>query len=111
MTKDGEILDNASSKALVLSDLKRLGDYVTDKNMIMLSGYIEQQLAKGLTFKGVISYDWTLHNNKNWSEPASTYYKIDTSTNPYSFREVTNKNLPSLQEGMNQIKHILTKEF
>lgn len=104
VTKDGEILDNASSKALVLSDLKRLGDYVTDKNMIMLSGYIEQQLAKGLTFKGVISYDWTLHNNKNWSEPASTYYKIDTSTNPYSFREVTNKNLPSLQEGMNQIK-------
>lgn len=102
---NGEILKAGRTKdGLVLSDMYNLGDYTTNKTMAMLSAYIEQTLAKGLTLKGVMSYDWTLSHNKNWSEPKSEYYLLDNSTDPYQFTKVTNENLPSLSEGMNQFK-------
>jgi hypothetical protein len=75
--EDGNELLGASSKnGQVIPDLVNKGAYKDDQTKIMSSLTIEQTLAKGLTLKGVVAYDWTILDAKNWNEPGSNYYPL-----------------------------------
>ncbi|WP_229203377.1 SusC/RagA family TonB-linked outer membrane protein [Dyadobacter jejuensis] len=65
----------------------------TNGNTLLGSLFIEQQIAKGLSVKGVFSYDPSQTNIKSWHEPF-IYHKIDLSQKPYTYTEAV-----SLQEG------------
>jgi TonB-linked SusC/RagA family outer membrane protein len=62
-------------------------------NTLLGTIYVEQQLAKGLSVKGVFSYDPSQRNIKLWHVPF-VYHKIDLSQKPYTYT-----NAISLQEG------------
>jgi TonB-linked SusC/RagA family outer membrane protein len=66
--------------------LKGDGYNHTDANTILTSLTVEQQLPfiKGLSVKGVISYDTKLDYQKGWHTPFY-YYAINLATNPYTY--------------------------
>lgn len=66
---------------------------------------VEQQLPflKGLSVKGVASYDPRFKHNKKWSTPILSYIP-DYSTDPITFNETRNGNSPSLSEANNYDK-------
>lgn len=102
--KDGNQYVTANSGGSVITDLYSKDTRKTYNNSIMLSAYLEQQLAKGLTLKGVFSYDWYVNNARNWGEPSSTYYKRVGSNEDYQIVEVPNEGNPSLYNDFNQTK-------
>ena len=57
-----------------------------NKNTLLASAYIEQQLPfiEGLSFKGVFSYDPTYENQKQWHIPF-IYHIINLNTTPYTY--------------------------
>ncbi|MBU3821487.1 TonB-dependent receptor [Flavobacteriaceae bacterium XHP0103] len=59
-----------------------------DRNTLLSSVYLEQELPfiKGLSVKGVFSYDPTQFTNKDWHVP-NIYHNIDLNANPYTFTE------------------------
>lgn len=61
-----------------------------ENTQIMTNLSIEQQLPflKGLSIKGVASYDPYSEYAKNWQTPA-TYYSVNTSSTPYIFSKAT----------------------
>lgn len=65
----------------------------TDGNTLLGSIFVEQQIAKGLSVKGVFSYDPSTQNVKLWHVPF-VYHKIDLSQKPYTYTDAI-----SLQEG------------
>ena len=75
-----------------------------DKNTLLATMSIEQQLPfiKGLSVKGVFSYDPTQQNQKQWHIPLM-YDNINLSTQPYTFTRVM-----TLQEGNSQPYTYLT---
>lgn len=76
------------------------GSRTSDQTKIMGQLSIQQDLpfVKGLSIKGVFSYDPTTYFDKNWGEPWPSSYTINTSTNPYTYTEVTVAGKPSLGE-------------
>ncbi|WP_379993811.1 TonB-dependent receptor [Dysgonomonas termitidis] len=62
-----------------------------NNNTLLLSMSLEQELPfiKGLSAKGVFSYDPNFEYYKNWSKP-NYYYLIDTNTNPYTYTKTVN---------------------
>jgi len=77
-----------SSRDIILYDLVNSGEKLSDVTNLLTSLSVEQELFEGLKIKGVFAYDYYSAFNKHWSEPPSTYYSINRSTNPYSFEEV-----------------------
>lgn len=62
-------------------------------NTLLGTVFVEQQLAKGLSIKGVFSYDPWEQSVKLWHVPF-VYHKIDLSQKPYTYTQAI-----SLQEG------------
>lgn len=74
-----------------------------DKNdyfKIMTQLTINQKLnfIKGLEAKVVLGYDPAGNHQKNWSTPKPTYYDIDLSTDPYTYKPIVDNSLSSLSE-------------
>ncbi|WP_026210393.1 TonB-dependent receptor [Flexithrix dorotheae] len=84
-----------SSASTPVGALKSPGYKKTDRNTLLSSVYIEQQLSfiEGLSIKGVFGYDPTTQNRKSWHVPF-IYHVIDLDADPYTFQEAV-----SLQEG------------
>ena len=76
----------------------------TYNNFIQMS--VEQLLPfiKGLKVKGVINYNITKGFNKNWTDPAPTYYNINTTVSPYIYSAVVSTDKSSLSESINNNK-------
>lgn len=74
------------------------GNRNSDQTKIMSQLSVQQDLPfiKGLNIKGVFSYDPTTLYDKNWNEPAPSSYSINTTTDPYTYTEVTVAGKPSL---------------
>ena len=68
--------------------LKSPGYNISDNNTILTSLYLEQQLPfiKGLSLKGVFSYDSRLLYQKGWHTPFY-YYIIDLNSTPRTFTQ------------------------
>lgn len=84
-----------SSASSPMAALNSAGYSKLEKNTLLATLSVEQQLPfiKGLSAKGVFSYDPTQQNQKQWHIPF-IYHKIDLSKQPYTFTEAT-----TLQEG------------
>jgi len=84
-----------SSASSPMAALNSQGYSKLEKNTLLATVTIEQQLTfiKGLSAKGVFSYDPTQQNQKQWHVPF-IYHKIDLATKPYTFTEAV-----TLQEG------------
>ncbi|MDP3644395.1 MAG: TonB-dependent receptor [Bacteroidota bacterium] len=84
-----------SSASSPMAALNSAGYSKLEKNTLLATLSVEQQLPfiKGLSAKGVFSYDPTQQNQKQWHVPF-IYHKIDLSKQPYTFTEAT-----TLQEG------------
>ncbi len=93
-----------SSRDIILYDLVNGGDNTLERNKLLSSLSIEQELFDGLKAKGVFAYDYASNFNKHWSEPPSTYYAINLSTDPYSFEEVVSTVKHSLHQSQNTWK-------
>ncbi|MBV5348476.1 TonB-dependent receptor [bacterium] len=93
-----------SSASSPMAALNSKGYSKTEKNTLLATLSVEQQLTfiKGLSVKGVFSFDPTQQNQKQWHIPF-IYHKIDLSTQPYSFTESM-----TLQEGNSQPYKYLT---
>lgn len=94
----------ASSPVAVLeSD----GYRVDDRNTLLSSVYLEQELPfiKGLSVKGVFSYDPRQVAWKAWHTP-NIYHNIDLTTNPYTYTETV-----TTQEGRAQPYTWLQQEY
>jgi TonB-linked SusC/RagA family outer membrane protein len=73
--------------------LRSPGYKKTNGNTMLGSLYVEQQLFKGLSIKGVFSYDPNQNSIKSWHIPF-LYHKIDLTSKPYTYTDAI-----SLQEG------------
>jgi TonB-linked SusC/RagA family outer membrane protein len=84
-----------SSASSPMAAINSEGYNKLERNSLLASMSIEQQLPfiKGLSVKGVFSYDPTQQYNKQWHLPF-IYHKINLSEKPYSFTEAM-----TLQEG------------
>jgi TonB-linked SusC/RagA family outer membrane protein len=82
-----------SSANTPIGVLRSPGYRRTNGNTLLATLSVEQQLAKGLSVKGVFSYDPSQNNVKLWHVPF-VYHKIDLSQKPYTYT-----NAVSLQEG------------
>lgn len=82
-----------SSASSPVGALNAPGYQRIDQNTLLGSVFVEQQLAKGLSVKGVLSYDPRVIDRKFWHVPI-VYHKIDLSQQPYTYSEAI-----SLQEG------------
>ncbi|NEW81584.1 MAG: TonB-dependent receptor [Mariniphaga sp.] len=84
-----------SSASSPMAALNSKGYSKLEKNTLLATLSVEQQLSfiKGLSVKGVFSYDPTQQNQKQWHIPF-IYNKIDLSAKPYTFTEAV-----TLQEG------------
>jgi len=62
-----------------------------NNNTLLLSMSLEQELPfiKGLSAKGVFSYDPNFQTGKSWNKP-NYYYLIDTNTSPYTYTRTVN---------------------
>lgn len=80
--------------------LAETGSDKHDYTKIMTQLTINQKLdfLKGLEAKVVLGYDPATDHQKRWSTPKPTYYDIDLSTDPYSYKPITDNSLPSLSE-------------
>lgn len=74
------------------------GSRATEESRVMAQLTVDQEIraVKGLSLKGVVSYDPTTLHDKNWNEPAPSSYSINTAVNPYEYSEVTVGGKPSL---------------
>ena len=82
-----------SSASSPMAALNSEGYSKIEKNTLLATLSVEQQLLfiKGLSAKGVFSYDPTQQNQKQWHIPF-IYNKIDLSSQPYTFTEaITNQ--------------------
>ena len=84
---DGEHWGESSASSPVAA-LRSEGYEKTDRNTLLASFAIEQELPfiKGLSVKGVFSYDPTHTDIKSWHIPF-VYHKINLNTDPYTFEE------------------------
>jgi TonB-linked SusC/RagA family outer membrane protein len=87
-----------SSASSPVAALNSEGYSKIEKNTLLATLSVEQELpfVKGLSVKGVFSFDPTQQNQKQWHIPF-IYHKIDLTTQPYSFTEAM-----TLQEGNSQ---------
>lgn len=78
-----------------------------DNNTLLGSVYLEQDLPfiKGLSVKGVFSYDPNQFTRKDWHVP-NIYHNIDFSTTPYTFTEAI-----TTQEGRAAVFTWLRQEY
>lgn len=62
-----------------------------DNNTLLTTISIEQQLPfiKGLSVKGVFSYDPDFRYEKTWTKP-NYYYIMDETTSPYTYKKAVN---------------------
>ena len=74
------------------------GSRASEQTQVMAQLTVDQEIRaiKGLSLKGVVSYDPTTLHDKNWNEPAPSSYSINTTTTPYEYTEVTVGGKPSL---------------
>ncbi len=75
-----------------------------NNNTLLLSLSVEQQLpfVKGLSVKGLFSYDPNYEYQKQWSKP-NYYYLLDTSTTPYTYtRTASGEPITSLNQQDNK---------
>ncbi len=93
---DGKIAK--TSHGTIYHDQIYKGKNTTDRTKLLSTLSIEQELLNGLRVKGVFAYDYATNFNKNWSEPASTYYQINKTTDPYTFDEVESTGKHSLSQ-------------
>lgn len=93
------LLANNNGKPSLLYMLNT-GNRSSDETRIMSQLSIQQELSfvKGLSIKGVFSYDPTTYFEKNWNEPQPTTYNINVTTNPYTYLPVESVGKPSLLE-------------
>lgn len=77
-----------SSASAPVAALESDGYYRNDRNTFLSSIYLEQEIPfiKGLSLKGVFSYDPSQTGWKSWHVP-HIYHNIDFNTNPYSYTE------------------------
>ncbi len=75
-----------SSASSPVAALRSDGYERWNKNTLLASLFIEQQLTTGLSFKGVFSYDPTSENQKQWHLPF-VYHVIDLDAQPYTYTE------------------------
>jgi TonB-linked SusC/RagA family outer membrane protein len=96
-----------SSASSPVALLESEGYARNDRNTLLSSVYIEQELPfiKGLSVKGVFSYDPRQVAIKNWHIP-QYYHNIDLTTNPYSYALT-----PTTQEGRSQPYIWLSQEY
>jgi TonB-linked SusC/RagA family outer membrane protein len=87
MYPDGEHWGESSASSPVAA-LKSNGYRKTDRNTLLGSISIEQELPfiKGLSIKGIFSYDPYHMNIKSYHEPF-VYHNVDLTTEPYTFTE------------------------
>lgn len=90
----------------LLGEVYDTGYSEEENTQLYTSLTIEQQLPfiKGLSIKGVASYDPYTNYEKNWELPA-TYYSVNTSTTPYTFSPATDgqsKPLLIIRNGLNK---------
>ncbi len=70
-------------------------------NALLSSFSVDQKLPiKGLSIKGVVSYDPTYQNQKNYHRPY-VYYNINTTTTPYTYTQAI-----STSEGPNSYTYL-----
>ena len=93
---DGKIAK--SSRGSIYHDIINAGNNTKDRTKLLTSLSVEQELFEGLKVKGVFAYDYATNFDKRWSEPASTYYNINKTTNPYTFDEVVSTDKHSLNQ-------------
>lgn len=69
--------------------------------------YVEQELnfIKGLKFKGVASYDPSYGYTKNWQSPYPTYYTVNTTVTPYTYKPTVSAVKPSLSENFDRYRN------
>lgn len=96
-----------SSASSPVSVLESDGYRVDDRNTLLSSVYLEQELPfiKGLSVKGVFSYDPRQVSWKAWHTP-NIYHNIDLNTTPYSYTEAV-----TTQEGRAQPYTWLQQEY
>lgn len=96
-----------SSASAPVAVLESDGYYKNDRNTFLSSIYLEQQIPfiKGLSIKGVFSYDPTQISWKSWHVP-NVYHNIDLTTDPYSYTEAV-----TTQEGRAQTYTWLEQEY
>ncbi len=96
-----------SSASSPVGALESDGYYRKDRNTFLSSVYLEQQIPfiKGLSVKGVFSYDPTQTSWKSWHTP-NTYYNINLNTTPYTYTEAI-----TTQEGRAQPYSWLEQEY
>ncbi len=77
-----------SSASSPVAALRSKGYEKWDRTTLLTSVFVEQQLPfiKGLSVKGVFSYDPTSENEKQWHIPF-IYHLINLDTDPYTFTE------------------------
>ncbi|WP_243406353.1 SusC/RagA family TonB-linked outer membrane protein [Siphonobacter curvatus] len=83
-----------SSASTPIGVLRSPGYRRNNANTLLGTLFVEQQIAKGLSVKGVFSYDPWQQNTKLWHVPF-VYHKIDLTSQPYTYTDAI-----SLQEGM-----------
>ncbi|MFY9150587.1 MAG: TonB-dependent receptor [Prolixibacteraceae bacterium] len=93
-----------SSASSPMAALNSEGYSKTEKNTLLATLTVEQKLPfiKGLSAKGVFSYDPTTQNQKAWHIPF-VYDNINLSTTPYTFTKAV-----TTQEGNSQPYKYLT---
>ncbi len=96
-----------SSASSPVAVLESDGYYRNDRNTFLSSIYLEQELPfiKGLSIKGVFSYDPTQTSWKSWHVP-NIYHNIDLNTTPYTYTEAV-----TTQEGRAQTYAWLEQEY
>jgi TonB-linked SusC/RagA family outer membrane protein len=77
-----------SSASSPMAALNSEGYEYWKRSTLLATGYIEQQLpfVKGLSLKGVFSYDPTSEVQKQWHLPF-VYHIVNLNANPYTFTE------------------------
>jgi len=93
---DGRIAK--TSRGTIYHDLINAGKKTLDRTKLLTSLSVEQELFEGLKVKGVFAYDYSTNFNKNWTEPASAYYNINKTTDPYTFDEVVSTDKHKLSQ-------------
>lgn len=96
-----------SSASAPVAVLESDGYYRNDKNTFLSSIYLEQEIPfiKGLSIKGVFSYDPSQTSWKSWHIP-NKYHNINFNTTPYTYTEAV-----TTQEGRSQPYTWLEQEY
>ncbi|MCL3781018.1 SusC/RagA family TonB-linked outer membrane protein [Prolixibacteraceae bacterium JC049] len=95
-----------SSSSSPVAALKSDGYRRREKSTLLGSFYLEQELPfiKGLSFKGVFSYDPTTEWEKEWHIPF-TYYNINLDKKPYTYTTAL-----TTQEGSSKLYRYLNQK-